>query len=273
MTQTELFAHELRKIGGIETEIIPISTKGDKTLDKPLSKIGGKGVFVGEIEKALLDSEIDCAVHSAKDLPVRLAEGLEISGVLKRSDCRDLLLYKKGADINRKGFVIGTGSLRRRMNFRRMFPYSEFAEIRGNVDTRIRKLVSGEYDGIILACAGLERLGIDPQSFGLETKIFSPREFVPAPCQGIIAVETKSGTEAARLAAEISHKETLLRFQTEREVTRLLNADCTVPLGACSFVDSGMITLFVSKSEDKILTGHAELSRRLELAESLVKKL
>lgn len=190
VAQTNMAAEKIRKaFPRIEIEIVYISTKGDLVLDKPIADIGGKGIFVSEIEKALLDKTIDIAVHSAKDLPVKLADGLEISGVLERGNYRDVLAVKKGVNIDRNDSCkIGTGSIRRQVNFKNIYPNANFANIRGNVDTRLEKLYSGEYDGIILAAAGLERLGlINDERFDFMP--FDYKDFLPAPCQGIIAVE------------------------------------------------------------------------------------
>ncbi|MCI7804529.1 MAG: hydroxymethylbilane synthase [Oscillospiraceae bacterium] len=162
LAQTDMVIKSLHDVfPDIETEIVHITTKGDKILDKPLARIGGKGVFVSEIESALKSGEIDIAVHSAKDLPYKLAENLEISGVLKRGNYRDVLVTPAGKVPEKDSkFIVGTGSQRRRLNMQRIYPNAVFKEIRGNVDTRLRKLKSGEFDGIILAAAGLERLGL-----------------------------------------------------------------------------------------------------------------
>ena len=145
----------------VNTEIVQMTTRGDKILDKPLNKIGGKGVFVEEFENALLNGKIDIAVHSGKDLPAQMAKGLTVGAVPKRADSRDVLVTLNGRKIAvGEKCVLGTGSLRRIEMARKIYKNAVFKNLRGNVNTRLKKLSDGEYDGIILACAGLERLGI-----------------------------------------------------------------------------------------------------------------
>ena len=188
-----------------DTEIVTFTTKGDRQLDRPLDKIGGKGVFVTEIEQALQSGEIDFAVHSAKDLPVTLGEGLEISGVCPRGNYRDMLVTKKGVAFNDSDvFTVGTGSQRRRGGFARLYPNAKFADIRGNVGTRLKKLSDGLYDGIILCAAGTERLGLSLSEY--EVKEFEPWELLPAPCQAIIAVECAKESKAAEIISQVSHR-------------------------------------------------------------------
>ena len=192
LVQTTLVAEALRACWpGVETETVIIKTRGDRILDKPLGEIGDKGLFVSEFETALLEKRIDLAVHSAKDLPQRLAEGLEILAVPERADARDVLVQVKNK--LPKAPVIGTGSLRRRLYVEKLWPGAQVKLIRGNVETRLAKLAKGEYDGIILAKAGLDRLGIIERE--KEHFVFQPLDpevFLPAACQGIIAVEGRA---------------------------------------------------------------------------------
>lgn len=238
----------------LTVEFVEIVTHGDRVLDKPLDRIGGKGVFVEEIEQALRAGEIDMAVHSAKDLPVQLGEGLEISGVLPRGDSRDMLITRSG-EMPESGavFTVGTGSLRRRRNFTALYPNAVFRDIRGNVDTRLRRLADGEYDGIVLCCAGIKRLGLSLPGFSVRE--FGCREFIPAPCQGIIAVECAAGSGAAELARGISDPETALCFAAEREIIAALGADCTVPVGAFTEIHGGTMDIVISGSTGKTVTG------------------
>ena len=271
VAQTDMAAEKIRKaFPNIEIEIVHISTKGDLVLDKPIADIGGRGVFVSEIEKALLDKTIDIAVHSAKDLPVKLADGLEISGVLERGNYRDVLAVKKGVTINKTDSCkIGTGSIRRRINFKNIYPNAEFENIRGNVDTRLEKLYNAEYDGIILAAAGLERLGlINSEKFDFIP--FDYKEFLPAPCQGIIAVEGRKKDFTENIINEISDKNTLYSFETERLVSRKLNADCGMPLGVYSFVKDSKITIVISKDGINRVEKTEDFKNRLSLAEELI---
>ena len=257
------------KFPDIQTELVFISTEGDRVTDRPLSAMGGKGVFVSEIEKALLDGRIDMAVHSAKDMSVCCEEGLAVTGVLRRDDPCDLLIFNKDNTSFGGSFSVGTGSLRRRRGVEKMFPEAVFLDIRGNIDTRLRKLKSGEYDSIMLAAAGIDRLGLDMSDF----HIIRCNDILPAPCQAIIALETRAGGNAAEIAGAVSHEETFICFETERYAMRLLGADCTLPIGAYSFVKDGRITLFLSKDGKKSVNGCEDIMQRFVLAERLAGRL
>ena len=233
---------------GLETELVILCTKGDQVQDRPLSQVGQKGVFVSEFETALLEGRIDLAVHSGKDLPARLADGLDILAVLPRADARDVLvLPRRGAWENDgcedaalqafaalpEGAVIGTGSLRRQLYGKRLCPQASFRLIRGNVDSRLKKLESGGYDGIILAKAGLDRLGITERE--RERFLFLPIpecRFLPAACQGIIAVEGRCQDDFLRLAAAVDDRLTRIAFETERRALFNFGADCSAPAAA-----------------------------------------
>lgn len=253
------------KFPEVQTELVFISTEGDRITDRPLSAIGGKGVFVSEIEKALLEGRIDIAVHSAKDMSVCCSEGLAVTGVLKRDDPCDLLIFRKDNTSFAGSFTVGTGSLRRRRGVEKMFPEAEFLDIRGNIDTRLNKLRNGEYDSIMLAAAGIDRLGLDMSAF----HVIRCNDILPAPCQAIIALETRAEGHAAEIAGAVSHEETFICFETERYAMKLLGADCTLPIGAYSFVDKGRITLFLSKDGKKITSGCEDIMQRFVLAERL----
>ncbi len=272
LAQTDIVIDLLKKAyPDIQTEIVHISTKGDKILDKPLESIGGKGVFVSEIEKSLLENKTDIAVHSAKDLPLNIADGLEISGVLKRGDYRDCIVLRKGENIsNSPDFIIGTSSKRRILNMQKKYPDVAFKNIRGNVDTRLEKLKSGEYDALILAVAGLERLGFYENN-SYDIKPFDYNEFLPSACQGIIAIESRR--DFSEIIKNISDDKTFMQFETERYVLELLNADCTTAVGAYSEINGNKITLTVSTDFKKIISGTADISERFELAERLVNEL
>ena len=233
---------------GLETELVILRTKGDQVQDRPLSQVGQKGVFVSEFETALLEGRIDLAVHSGKDLPARLADGLDILAVLPRADARDVLvLPRRGVWENDgseeaalqafaalpEGAVIGTGSLRRQLYGKRLCPQASFRLIRGNVDSRLKKLESGGYDGIILAKAGLDRLGITERE--RERFLFLPIpecRFLPAACQGIIAVEGRCQDDFLRLAAAVDDRLTRIAFETERRALFNFGADCSAPAAA-----------------------------------------
>lgn len=272
MAQTLLVVQAIQdKFSDIETELVPIVTKGDIALDKPLSSFGGKGVFISEIENALLCGEIDIAVHSAKDLPLNLQSELDIAAVLPRGDYRDVLITRSENSINNTdSFTVGTGSLRRRAAMKKLYSNVSFKEIRGNIDTRLSKLKSGEYDALILAMAGIRRLALDTSE---EFKFlpFEYGQFLPAPCQGIIAAECKKESFAESVLKQINNNDAYLAFQTERYVLKLLGGSCTLPIGAYSKIDGENIFLSVTSDSEKIHSGSDLVKNRFALAERLVK--
>lgn len=271
LAQTNMVVNEIKKyFPSINIEVVHFTTKGDKVLNKPLINIGGKGVFVTEIEDALLNKEIDLAVHSAKDLPLKLQDNLTISSVLKRGNYRDTLVTVKGKEIDfSREIIIGTGSNRRKLAFKNLYPNATFKDIRGNVDTRLKKLYNGEYDGIILAMAGLERLDLLSDSRFTFTP-FDYKDFVPAPCQGIIAIESRNN-DLTEILSKINHKDTFYSFQTERHILNILNADCGMPLGAYSFVENNKINVVYTSDSKKIITKSDLIENRFNLAESVVR--
>ncbi len=286
---------------GLETELVILRTKGDQVQDRPLSQVGQKGVFVSEFETALLEGRIDLAVHSGKDLPARLADGLDILAVLPRADARDVLvLPRRGAWENDgcedaalqafaalpEGAVIGTGSLRRQLYGKRLCPQASFRLIRGNVDSRLKKLESGGYDGIILAKAGLDRLGITERE--RERFLFLPIpecRFLPAACQGIIAVEGRCQDDFLRLAAAVDDRLTRIAFETERRALFNFGADCSAPAAAyCRILKPDgadgqaqkACGLWVELSvmyAGREQSGTAPETQRLALADSLCRKV
>ena len=268
LAQTNMVVNEIKKyFPSINIEVVHFTTKGDKVLNKPLINIGGKGVFVTEIEDALLNKEIDLAVHSAKDLPLQLQDNLTISSVLKRGNYRDTLVTVKGKEIDfSREIIIGTGS---KLAFKNLYPNATFKDIRGNVDTRLNKLYNGEYDGIILAMAGLERLDLLSDSRFTFTP-FDYKDFVPAPCQGIIAIESRNN-DLTEILSKINHKDTFYSFQTERYILNILNADCGMPLGAYSFVESNKINVVYTSDSKEIITKSDLIENRFSLAESVVR--
>ncbi len=239
----------------LRTEIQIIKTTGDAMLSSPLSEIGGKGVFVKEIEDGLLSQKIDIAVHSMKDLPTILPEGLCIGAVAKRHDPRDVLLSKKGLTLSQlpEGAKVGTGSLRRASQLLHYRPGFKIVSIRGNVDTRIRKLrESDEYDAIVLAMAGLERLGLGEEV----TEIIDPEVMLPAPGQGIIAIECREeDIETMDILRAINHNETELQAISERAFLLKLGGDCNVPVGCYALLRKESIKLsgIISSPDGKVI--------------------
>lgn len=270
LIQSELAADAIKQAyPDAETELIYYTTKGDVILDKPLEKLGGKGVFISEIEQALQSGDIDIAVHSAKDLPLELAEGTRISAVLRRSFPNDVLVTRRNEVL--KGGVIGTSSTRRADGVRKLFPDTTTADIRGNVDTRLNKLAEGQYDGIILAAAGLSRLGaLGDKRF--DYTFISTKSLVPAPCQGIIAIQS-GRDDIAELLSGVSDNDTYKCFETERAVLELLNAGCSSPVGALAEIKDGIMTLTVTKDQHTILIDSAPAEERFELVKRLVSEL
>lgn len=271
LAQTNIVVNEIKNyFPSINIQVIHFTTKGDKVLNKPLINIGGKGVFVTEIEDALINKEIDLAVHSAKDLPLQLQDNLTISAVLKRGNYRDTLVTVKGKEIDfSREIIIGTGSNRRKLAFKNLYPNATFKDIRGNVDTRLNKLYNGEYDGIILAMAGVERLNLLSDSRFTFTP-FDYKEFVPAPCQGIIAIESRNN-DLTEILSKINHKDTFYAFETERHILNILNADCGMPLGAYSFVENNKINVVYTSDSKEIITKSDLIENRFNLAESVVR--
>ena len=249
----------------LETEIVPFHTRGDKILDKPLWEIGSKGLFASEFEEMILRHEIDIAIHSGKDLPLFLAEGLEIIGVLERDDPRDVLVMPKGRKPE-DCKTIGTGSLRRQQCAAKVFPWAKCKLIRGNIHTRLEKLMNGCFDAIILAKAGLDRMGITEED-GYTFRVLSPEEFLPAACQGIIVAEGRP--ELADLVGKMTHEETKWVFETEREVLMLLNADCSEPAAAFAELEGDCIRLRAMYGA-VYAEGTAPVEDRLALAAEVV---
>ena len=246
MAQAAIVKKKLEDAGE-QVTILPVKTKGDRDRQRPLTEIGGDGLFIRELERVLLSGEADLAVHSAKDLPYQLAEGLRIAGVPDAADPRDCLLTRgcaadSGTDHGPVPVCIGTGSPRRIVQYRSLDPGAEFAEIRGNINTRIGKLQEGAYGGIILAKAGLERLM--PDLTGLSVRVFSPEEMIPAPCQGILAAECRNGDRrTAELLERITDPEALRRFEAERYLFGRMKADCSVPLGVYAEFQGETVTI------------------------------
>ena len=224
---------------GMETRIEIIHTTGDKITDVALSKVGTKGLFTKEIEEALLAGAIDLAVHSLKDMPTELPEGLTLAAIPEREDPRDAMVGRSLGSLALKA-KIGTSSLRRAAQLRARRPDLNIENIRGNVDTRLRKLDEGQYDAIVLASAGLRRLGCENRI----TELLDPDVMCPAVGQGALAVETRAdGGEAEQFAKQLEHRESRVAVTAERAVLRALGGGCRVPIGAYATVDGEMVQL------------------------------
>lgn len=223
-------------------EIVVISTAGDRILDRPLSEMGGKGLFTEEIEAALSDGRIDLAVHSSKDMATVIPQGLRLSAFLPREDVRDAFVGRAARTIAElpEGAVVGSASLRRQALLARLRPDLRLVILRGNVQTRLRKLEAGEVDATLLALAGLKRLGMAHAA----TEILSEETFPPAPGQGAICIESRIGDGATdALVAAIADAETTFAVTAERGFLAELDGSCRTPIAAHARLDAGTLTL------------------------------
>lgn len=216
-----------RKHPNMKIEIVTMKTTGDKILNRSLAEIGGKGLFVKELDLALLNGEIDLSVHSLKDMPMETARELPIVAYTKREDPRDVLILAPGMQELPKDPIIGSSSKRRMIQMERLYPDAVFRGIRGNVQTRLRKLEEEDYDGTILAAAGLRRLGM----LGCAGRIFTPDEMIPAAGQGVLAVQGRKGEDISYLE-EVLCEESRIVSMAERRFVQVLNGGCTSPVAA-----------------------------------------
>jgi len=225
---------------GIKTELVKMLTKGDKFLDAPLAKIGGKGLFVKELEQGMLDGAADIAVHSMKDVPVEFPEGLHLAVILPREDPRDAFVsnhYKCLEDLPENA-KIGTSSLRRQCQIAERLPNAEILSLRGNVNTRLAKLDAGEYDAIILAAAGLKRLDLSERI----AQALPPEVSLPAIGQGAVGIECRVDDEELNaLLAPLYDEESTIRIQAERAMNARLNGGCQVPIAGFAELKEGKL--------------------------------
>jgi hydroxymethylbilane synthase len=228
---------------GLKVELAQMLTKGDKILDTPLAKIGGKGLFTKELEESMLRGESHLAVHSLKDVPMEFPQGLKLAVITKREDVRDAMLSQKYSSLDElpKGAVVGTTSLRRRMQLLEIRPDLEIKNLRGNVNTRIRKLKDGEYDAIILASAGIKRLGLQG-----EVKYFSPIDtavMTPASGQAALGIEIVDNPEVEELISVLNDEEAIIETTIERDFVTVLEGGCQVPIGINAKVNGDKIDI------------------------------
>ncbi|HIP25064.1 MAG TPA: hydroxymethylbilane synthase [Archaeoglobus profundus] len=272
LAQTERVVEKLRE-KGYDVEIKIIKSTGDIMKDKPLYEFKGMGAFVRSLELALVRGEIDVAVHSYKDIPSSRIEGVTVAAVLGRDSPCDAFIAKDGSTIEsiKKGAIIGTSSLRRRAQLKLYRPDFKFENLRGNVDTRLRKLKEGPYDAIVLAEAGLIRLGLK-----IKYQRLNPEIFVPAANQGIIAVETREGEE--NLVEFMNDKKTALEAEVERAVIRELGIGCAIPAGVyaeyrgkvrliCQVLYNGEIRV------DETLSPSTAVDEAIEIAKQIKEKI
>jgi hydroxymethylbilane synthase len=254
---------------GLTVELVPMSTRGDEILDKPLATIGGKGLFLKELEVAMLEGRADLAVHSLKDVPAELEPGFVLPAILPRADAADAFVSNDHAELASlpQGARVGTSSLRRQAQLRALRPDLQLLDLRGNVGTRLGKLDAGDYDAIVLACAGLERLGLAAR---IRSRLAAP-DWLPAPGQAAIAIEARGDQPAVlALLAALDDADTRLTVTAERAMNHALGGSCTVPVGAwCMLGEHGLHLrgLVGDASSGRLL--HAEASSPGEQAESL----
>ena len=225
-----------------EVEILGMTTRGDQILDRTLSKIGGKGLFIKELEQALQDGRADLAVHSIKDVPMELPEGFALAAIGERASPFDAFVSNQYARLEDmpEGAIVGTSSLRREAQLRAKFPHLTIKPLRGNVQTRLSKLDNGDYDAVILAAAGLQRLGLD----GRIREILSPADSLPAAGQGALGIEIAARrTDLAYILRPLNHEETAACVTAERALARALGGSCQVPLAAYCVMEDGLLTL------------------------------
>lgn len=268
--QAEHVAAELRAAHpSLHVELVPLSTRGDEILDKPLATIGGKGLFLKELEVAMLEGRADLAVHSLKDVPAELEPGFTLPAILPRADAADAFVsndYDHLAALP-QGARVGTSSLRRQAQLRAVRPDLVLLDLRGNVGTRLNKLDAGDYDAIILACAGLERLGLASR---IRSRLTSP-DWLPAPGQAAIAIEARSDQPAVlELLRALDDEETRWTVSAERSMNRALGGSCTVPVGGwCVVTEHGLhLRGMVGDARSGRLL-HAALEGRSDDAEGL----
>jgi hydroxymethylbilane synthase len=250
----------LSKTCGVDSEIATIKTSGDKQASVPIEQIGVKGVFTKEIEDALIDGRCDLAIHSMKDVPTEFSPECRVDVLFRREDPRDALVSRhcETMDMLAEHARIGTSSVRRASQLRRVRPDLEIIEIRGNVDTRVRKLDAGEYDAIVLAKAGIDRLGMSNRI----AEVFGPEQLIPAVGQGALGVEYLAGrAEEFRFLEKLEDRKTVLAVKTERALMQELHGGCMLPLGAWARFECGVLTfdaVVLSANGEELVRGRAE---------------
>ena len=227
---------------GLDVELFTMTTQGDKILDTPLAKVGGKGLFVKELELGILEGEADLAVHSMKDVPVEFPDGLGLAAILEREDPRDALISNAFTSIDTlpQGARVGTSSLRRQCQLRACRPDLEVLDLRGNVNTRLAKLDIGDYDAILLAAAGVKRMGWEDRI----TELLPPEQFLPAIGQGAIGIEIRVADEkVSRIVEVLNDEQTATRIRAERALNERLQGGCQVPIAGYSEISHGVMVL------------------------------
>ena len=234
-------------------ELVTMKTTGDRILDKTLDQIGGKGLFVKELDQALRDGRVDFTVHSLKDMPMEVPEDLPLAAFSRREDPRDVLVLPEGVSRLDASKPIGCSSRRRQLQLKALFPQMEIKPVRGNVQTRLKKLQDGEFSALVLAAAGLKRLGLEERI----SRYFTPEELLPAAGQGILAVQTRQGVDTACLVG-VQDADTTCCALAERAFVRALDGGCSSPVAAYAVVEGSQLTLtglYVSADETVVRRG------------------
>ena len=242
-----------RTVPEAELELVTMKTTGDRILDKTLDQIGGKGLFVKELDQALRDGRADFTVHSLKDMPMEVPEDLPLAAFSKRADPRDALVLPEGVPELDPSKPIGCSSRRRQLQMKELFPNMDIRPVRGNVQTRLKKLRDGEFSALVLAAAGLKRLGLE----GRISRYFEPEEMLPAAGQGILAVQTRQGVDTACLAG-VHDPNAACCALAERAFVRALDGGCSSPVAAYAVVEGETLTLtglYVSPDETVVRKG------------------
>ncbi|MCC8139736.1 MAG: hydroxymethylbilane synthase [Lachnospiraceae bacterium] len=282
LVQTETVKQKIEELfPEIQVELVTFSTKGDELLDRSLTSFGGKGVFTKELEEALLSGEIDLAVHSAKDMPMEFPEGLQIGAVLPRAAVEDVIVTRDGTPLAElvPGSVVGTSSLRRELQIRRIHPLVKIQMLRGNVQTRLRKLSEGQYDAIVLAAAGLKRLGLDQDS-SFHYEYLTPEQCLPAAGQAILAVESREG-RLTELLEKLNDPRSAVMLSAERAFLTEIGGSCNAPAAALSRLDGDTLRMDAMFASDGIhmkkVSGESvtglDTGKAAELGTALAKKI
>ncbi|HEX3021895.1 MAG TPA: hydroxymethylbilane synthase [Lachnospiraceae bacterium] len=274
VTQSEIIMDSIRKAHpDIELELITMKTTGDRILDRSLDKVGGKGLFVKELDQALLEERIDISVHSLKDMPMEIPEELPLVAFSKREDARDVLIAKGNFDIRKGIGLIGSSSNRRTLQLSNLYPNLEFRGIRGNVQTRLRKLEEEDYDAIVLALAGIRRLGLEH----LISRIFTTQEIIPAAGQGILVVQGRKGQDYSFLDC-VADREARIAAICERSFVTELNGGCSSPIAAYATVSGQEVRLeglYYNEQDGTYRTGniHGDSKDAVRLGSKLARQL
>lgn len=273
VVQSQIVIEAIRKAHPeLELELVTMKTTGDKILHTSLDKVGGKGLFVKELDIALREGRIDLSVHSLKDMPMEIPEDLPLIGFSKRADPRDVLILKEGFQIE-EGGIIGSSSKRRVLQLKKLYPNLQFEMIRGNVQTRLRKMEEQNYDGIVLALAGIKRLGLE----SIVTRVLTTEEMIPAAGQGILAIQGRKDFDYSFLDTFLN-KESEIISTCERAFVTELNGGCSSPIAGYAQIQGNEIRLqglYCEEDSEDIRVGsiHGEIEKAAKLGETLARQL